>query len=186
VTTLLLVARLIRRRWFLFTLNILLHVMRMSVMLVPALVIRSYLDILTGQVPADWSYGTWVLILVASQVGRYINGFAHAAADTTLVYDLGGYLRQNLVREILRRPGADTLVVVSGQTISRLRDDVEEVTNLVKRIDDVAGRIVFCVSAVAIMAAISGRITLLVIGPMFLLSMLVYLCGRCFGCGACR
>lgn len=178
MTTFLLIARLIRRRWFLFLLNILFHVIRMSAMLVPALAIRACLDILTGDAVVDWSYHTWVLILVGSQVGRYLNVFAHVAVDTTLVYDLGGYLRRNLTREILHRPGADALLVSSGQTISRFRDDVGEVTNLIKRIDDMAGRIFFVSSAVAIMVSISSSITLYVIGPMFLFSMFVYLFGR--------
>ena len=178
MNTLFLVVRLIRRRWFLFALNMLSHIARMGVMLVPALAIRACLDILTGEAEADWSYHTWVLVLLASQVGRYLNVFVYVAVGNTLVYDLGGFVRQNLTREILRRPGADALLVSSGQTISRFRDDVDEVTNLVKRMNDMTGRIVFVASSVAIMLSISSEITLYVIGPMFAFSMFVYLFGR--------
>jgi ATP-binding cassette subfamily B protein len=77
-------------------------------------------------------------------------------------------MRANLLRSVVCAPGpaSTRLPGTSGEAIGRLRDDVEDVVWFVDIWVDVAGGVVFTLTAVAIMLAISPLIAIVVVLPL--------------------
>lgn len=135
---------------------------------VPGLVEKSVFDTLTGVAPA--AIGLWGLIaLYASiEIMRLVLYFGSEWGSWTYRYILQGVLRRNVLASILRRPGAVTPPVSSGDAISRLDNDVAEVADFPTWLPGMMGEALSVVIALVIMARINLTITLVIFIPLLI------------------
>src|SRR3972149_8134610 len=103
----------------------------------PALIIQAFVNMLTGDAPL--TFGAWAIaaFLLASWVGRVLASYGFYYADVPIFADMSTLLRKNLLRYILRRPGASTLPDSPGEAVSRFKNDVNEIPLFVLLINDI-------------------------------------------------
>ena len=73
--------------------------------------------------------GIWgiLALVVATFFGRVIGAYGFYYADVPLFAEIATLLRKNLLKHILRRPGASPLPDSPGEAVSRFRNDVIEI-----------------------------------------------------------
>jgi ATP-binding cassette subfamily B protein len=74
-------------------------------------------------------------------------------------------LRKNLLKHILRRPGAAALPDSPGEAISRFRGDVFEIPLFALWLNDIAGLLIFSIIAIIVMVTIDPTITAMAVVP---------------------
>lgn len=134
----------------------------------PGLILRAFFDLLTGE--ADVSLEIWTIAawLVATEVGRQIGHYGFVVADEPLFAHITTWLRTNLLKNILRRPGAAVLPDSSGEAVSRFRDDVFEIPLFTLFVNDTLIGAVLVLIAIGVMMSIDLPITLLALTPFLL------------------
>src|ERR1043165_6689438 len=97
---------------------------RTCLQIFPALIIKAFFDMLTGDAPLK--FGIWAIIafLLAMWLGRVIGGWGFYYADVPIFADIPTLLRKNLLRYILKRPGASALPDSAGGAVSRFKNAV--------------------------------------------------------------
>jgi ATP-binding cassette subfamily B protein len=138
---------------------------------VPALLMRHFFDLLTGD--AQISLGIWsiVALLLASAVGRIMGMYGLISRAIPFFAHTTTLLRKNLLKNILRRPGASALPASPGEAISRFRGDVFEIPLFAIWLNDILGRLFFGAVAVVVMLSINPSITLLAVLPFVLVGI---------------
>ena len=161
-----LLSRLIRYRFGLFLTNLFLWTGIGLAELVPGLLVKLYFDMLTGETSLRfdvWGIVTLVLMTAILNIGLIGGG---ALVDARYRFSIGTLLRQNLLRQILNRPGAQAISNSLGEAISTFRDDGEVVEETISWFNDQVSLVVYAVIALAIMLQINVQITLLVALPL--------------------
>lgn len=132
----------------------------------PGLLVRHFLDWLTGGAPATQGMW-WIIALVCS---TYLaHGLFFAGGIVTMVtfrFTAGALLRKNLFEHVLNRPGARALPASAGEAISRFGGDVDEVMEYLSWLTSLFGLIVFSLIAAMVMVRINWQITLVVFVPL--------------------
>lgn len=132
----------------------------------PGLIDKAVFDSISGSAPAIASIWALVALYISVGAARLISTFTETYAGQTFRFTTGSLLRRNLLAAALRRPGAVTPPVSSGEAVNRYRDDVNEVTDFPTWLPDVTGNLVSFVIAVVIMASINLTVTLVVFLPL--------------------
>jgi len=136
--------------------------------LLPGLIARSFFDALTGaaQVPVGIVGLLALLVVIAvAQSGLWLGaGFV----EIVLRFTMSGLVRRNLLRHVLRRPGAAALPYSIGETISRFRDDAYLAEDSVDWSDEIVSNGLFVLVAFAILLHVNTRMALVVILPLLL------------------
>ncbi len=139
---------------------------------IPGLIVQHIFDGLTGSAPArigaSQPAGVWTLLglLAAVGVARIVIDFTRVYGEETFRCYGWALLRRNLMLNVLRRPGADTIKISTGDALSRLRWDVMELSDWPSWLPYLGGHAIFAVVATAIMLTINVRITLVAVLPM--------------------
>ncbi|MFL6054748.1 MAG: ABC transporter ATP-binding protein [Actinoallomurus sp.] len=144
------------------------------------LLLKELFDQLSGHHAADLREALWICVaFVGLEVVRgliLVTAWAYGvywweAAATTL--------RANVLRSILTARGAAAarLPHSSGEAIARLRDDVSDLVQVTDDLVDLAGTVLFGVTALAVMAAIDPAVTLALVLPMIAVGVLCRLLG---------
>ena len=145
---------------------------RMCWQVVPGLVMRAFFNLITGEAQAGWGIWSIAALLVATQLGMSLGDLGFYYADVPLFSHVRTLLRRNLLKCILRRPGASALPESPGEAISRFRGDVDEIPLFVIMINDVfTGTIVIAVAIVA-MLRVNLTVTLLALTPLVVVGIL--------------
>lgn len=132
----------------------------------PGLIDKAVFDSISGSAPVAASIWALVALYISVGAARLVSTFIESYAGNTFRLITGALVRRNLLAAALRRPGAVTPPVASGEAVNRYRDDVMEICDFPTWIADVAGNLVSFVIAVAIMASINLTITLVVFLPL--------------------
>ncbi len=156
---------MIRFRPKLWLLNLVAMLVLMMSFQLPGLSMRWFFDLLTGDAPATFGLWTLVAFLFAGEVGRLLGLFGLVGTNVPFFGATLTLLRKNLLRHILRRPGASALPDSPGEAISRFRGDVFEIPLFSLWMNDLLGNIAFSIVALVVMMRINARITLLVMIP---------------------
>ncbi len=145
---------------------------RVAWQLAPALIIQAFFDFLTGE--AQVSFGIWTIVafMVATWLGRVLGGYGFFFADVPIFADIPTLLRKNLLRHILRRPGASPLPDSAGEAVSRFRNDVMEIPLFAIWINDILTGLGIIVVAIILMVRISPQITLLALAPLLVVGII--------------
>jgi ATP-binding cassette, subfamily B, bacterial len=166
-------ARMIRYRPWLYLLHAgLWGTMNLTSLLV-GLVARAFFDTLTGQahVPVgETGLLALLVIIAASQVALWLAG---GFVEILMRFTMSGLVRRNLLRHVLRWPGARALPFSIGETISRFRDDAYNAEDGVDWSDEIAVQGLFAAIAFVVLLHIDVRMTLVAILPLVLVTVVV-------------
>src|SRR5260370_8119967 len=127
---------------------------------------RAFFDTLTGQ--ADLPMGTTglIVLLVVLAVSRVAVWLTAGFVEIILRFTMSGLLRRNLLRHVLKRPGAHALPYSIGETISRFRDDAFQAEDILDWSDEIVGQGLLAVGAFLVLLHIDVRMTLVAILPL--------------------
>jgi ATP-binding cassette subfamily B protein len=145
---------------------------RASWQLVPALAMRAFFDMLTGEAQVTFSVWTIVAFLVAAWLAQVLGRYGFYYADVPIFNDIAMLLRKNLLKHILRRPGASPLPDSAGEAISRFRNDVMEIPLFVIWINDIIVGLIIIVISVALMVNISPSVTVMALAPLLVVGLI--------------
>jgi ATP-binding cassette, subfamily B, bacterial len=156
--------------WFIDLLSVAL--IRFCWQIAPALIIKAFFDMLTGDAPL--TFGIWAIgaFFVASWLGRVVASYGFYYADVPIFADIPTLLRNNLLKHILRRPGASPLPDSAGEAISRFKNDVNEIPLFVILINDIAVGIIVVVVAIILMTQISPSVTVMALIPLLVVGII--------------
>lgn len=160
------------RPWLWFIDLVSVALIRFCWQIAPALIIKAFFDMLTGDAPL--TFGIWgiVAFLVAIWLGRVVASYGFYYADVPIFADIPTLLRKNLLRHILRRPGASPLPDSSGEAISRFKNDVNEIPLFVILINDIAVGIIVVIVAIILMTQISPSVTVMALIPLLVVGVI--------------
>ena len=113
----------------------------------------------------DWLL--WPFALLAMRmVAMWITSITLQSTNGAFSYANAAMLQRNVLRRVLELPGGRALPSSPGETVSRLRDDVEHVIWWPIGFNNVIGSAFTGTIAIAVMLTIDARITALVLLPL--------------------
>ncbi|MBA3944883.1 MAG: ABC transporter ATP-binding protein [Herpetosiphonaceae bacterium] len=143
--------------------------------LAAGLVLRAFFDALSAGMLVGTHIWTLIGLFVAVEVADIVSGASLSFSWGSLLFKSLALLRRNLLRELLSGHAGHTLPEASGGTLSRFRDDAEEVVEFIDRWTDLFGRTFLVSGAMFVMLRLDARITLLVFVPLAIIITLVNL-----------
>ncbi len=166
---------LLFRPWLWFVDLLCVTLIRLCWQIAPALIIKAFFDMLTGE--AKLSFGIWAIIAfsLATWVGRVLASYGFYYADVPIFADMSTLLRKNLLRYILKRPGAAPLPDSPGEAVSRFKNDVNEIPLFVILINDIMVGLVIIGISIYLMAQISPTVTLMALAPLVVVGIVANL-----------
>ncbi|MFZ5921916.1 MAG: ATP-binding cassette domain-containing protein [Chloroflexota bacterium] len=156
--------------WFIDLLSVALF--RFVWQLAPALIMQAFFDMLTGDAPLRFGIWAVVAFLVAAWLGRVLGAYGFYYADVPIFNEMNTLIRKNLLRHILRRPGASPLPDSPGEAVSRFRNDVTEIPLFSIWINDIIVGLVIIGAAIGLMVNISLQVTLLALVPLLVVGFI--------------
>jgi ATP-binding cassette subfamily B protein len=141
---------------------------------VPGLMTREFFNLITQEAPARFGLWTILALLVASGLGRALGSLGMVLSNVPYRYTAMALLQKNMLRQILRRPGAIALPESPGQAVSRFRGDANSLCSYPLGVNDMIGGLVNGAIAIAVMMSINAYITLFALGPVLVVIFLVY------------
>jgi ATP-binding cassette subfamily B protein len=147
-------------------------VFRLMMWQVPALAAREFFNLLSGTASAGLNIWSIVALFILSEWGSVLGMYGIYATNVPFHVHTLSLLRKNLLRHILRRPGADALPRSPGEAVSRFRGDVFELPMFALWLTDAMGLIIFGVIAMLVMLSVDVRITLLAMSPFLFVGLI--------------
>lgn len=141
--------------------------------LAPGLIVRAFLDTLTGAAPVGLSVPGLLALLAGVGLARAVTIFGAVAVEVTVNQTIGALLRRNVLEQVLRRPGARALPATPGEAVSRLRDDVRIISLFLTWTLDPVGQAVAFAVALAVLISIDPLVTLTVFLPLLVVIAVV-------------
>jgi ATP-binding cassette subfamily B protein len=160
------------RPWYMIVDFFTVVLVRIAGQLIPGLMLREFFNLLTGDAPV--SIGIWgiLALVIATFFGRVLGAYGFFYADVPLFADIATLLRKNLLKHILRRPGASPLPDSPGEAVSRFRNDVMEIPLFAIWINDILTGLIIIIISIALMVKISLTVTLISIAPLLLVGII--------------
>lgn len=137
--------------------------------LIPGLVAKKIFDDLTENATLSGGTNGWIALLAGLALGRAALWMIAGYVEIVLRFRTSGLLRRNLLRRVLRRPGAEALPFSIGESISRFRDDAYEAEDALDWTDEITIQGIFALIAVAILLKVSVTLTLATALPLLLI-----------------
>lgn len=167
--------RLIRYKPLWYVLNVLAWSAIYLAPIIPGLVTKWFFDLITNQ--SSFELGIWAIIALfigsaLARAGLILCGFL---TDVNFRVRIGGLVRHNLLRHILRSPGARAIPVSPGEAISNVRDDVEHVEQALSWSVDTFGMTAFAAVSFSILIHIDAKMTFLVFLPLVVVVIIAQL-----------
>lgn len=156
--------------WFVDLLSV--TIFRFSWQIAPALIIKAFFDFIEGGAPLRFGIWTIITFAMAAWLGRVIGGYGFYYADVPIFADIPTLLRKNLLRYILKRPGASSLPDSPGEAVNRFKKDVEEIPLFVILINDILIGLVIVTVAIVLMTRIDARVTAMALIPLALVGII--------------
>lgn len=163
------------RPWLWFVDLLCVTLIRLCWQIAPALIIKAFFDMVTGD--AKLTFGIWAIIAfsLATWAGRVLASYGFYYADVPIFADMSTLLRKNLLRYILKRPGAAPLPDSPGEAVSRFKNDVNEIPLFVILINDIMVGLVIIGISIYLMAQISPTVTLMALAPLVVVGIVANL-----------
>ena len=161
------------RPWYAFADLLAVTIFRLSWQVGPGLVLQAFFNLLAGDAATPGRMTIWGILaaLAALLVGRLVGRYGFVYADPPLFAEVATLLRKNLLKHILRRPGAAPLPESPGEAVSRFRNDVMEIPLFVILLNDIIVGILIIAFAVFLLLQISVPITLLALAPVVIVGL---------------
>lgn len=163
------------RPWLWFIDLLAVAAVRFSSQIAPALIIKAFFDMVTGD--AQLTFGVWAIIgfSVAAWLGRVVGSYGFYVADVPIFADMSTLLRRNLLLYILKRPGATPLPDSAGEAVSRFKTDVNEIPLFVILINDVLVGLGIIAFAIVLMTRINASVTVMALIPLLIVGLIANL-----------
>jgi len=144
---------------------------RFSSQVAPALIIKAFFDMITGN--ATLTFGIWAIVafFVATWFGRVLAGYGFYYADVPIFAEMGTLLRKNLLQYILKRPGASQLPDSPGEAVSRFKGDVNEIPLFVILVNDILVGLAIIVVSIVLMTQINPSVTVMALIPLVIVGV---------------
>ncbi|MCL4868826.1 MAG: ABC transporter ATP-binding protein/permease [Anaerolineae bacterium] len=168
--------KLIRQRPWLFALNAFLWMVIHTAMLWPGLVTKLIFDRITGNAAASFTIWALIALLVGIGVGKFASLYMGIITYVPFRMSVYGTLQLNMMKQVLRQPGAAALPGSPGEAVSRFRGDVERLMFFIS--DWLVDLIGFGLSAavgLGVLFYVNSRITLGVLMPLIIVIILANL-----------
>ncbi len=162
--------------WFIDLLSVV--IFRVAWQILPGLILKAFFDMLTGELQAGINIWTIVAMMVTVFLMRQLGSYGFYYADVPLFAEVATLLRKNLLRHILRRPGASPLPDSPGEAISRFRGDVIEIPLFAIWMNDILTGMVVLVISFVILLRINIPMTLLALIPIVLVGIIASLASK--------
>ncbi len=140
--------------------------------LLAGLIIRAFFDTLTRQASMPVDTTGLIVLLVVLAVSRVVVWLTAGFVEILMRFTMSGLLRRNLLRHILKRPGAYALPYSVGETISRFRDDAYQAEDCIDWSDEITGQGLLAVGAFLILLHINALMTLVTILPLVVVTVI--------------
>jgi ATP-binding cassette, subfamily B, bacterial len=160
------------RPWLCFIDLVSIFIIRLAGEIAPALILRAFFDRLTGGAQVGLDVGSVIALLAAVYLGRVAGEFGFYYADVPIFSEMSYVLRRNLLKHILRRPGAAPLPDSPGEAVSRFRNDVTEIPLFTLWFNDITSGLVMILVSIALMSDISPLVTLISLTPVVLVGLI--------------
>jgi ATP-binding cassette subfamily B protein len=159
------------RPWLWFVDLISVALIRFCWQIAPALIIKAFFDMVTGA--AQLTFGIWAVVafFAATWIGRIIASYGFYYADVPIFADMSALLRKNLLRYILKRPGAAQLPDSPGEAVSRFKTDVNEIPLFVILVNDVMVGLAVIAVSIVLMTQISPSVTVMALIPLVIVGI---------------
>ena len=144
---------------------------RLTQTILPGLIMQAFFNLLAGQTAAGINVWTVAAILVGVYAGRIAGDYGFIFADVPIFSQIAYLLRRNLLKHILRRPGASPLPDSPGEAISRLRNDVTELPLFAIWVNDILAGVGVTVTSIVLMLRINEVVTLFALAPVLLVGL---------------
>jgi len=164
--------RMIRYRRSLWLGNLLAMLFLMLFYQIPGLVLREFFNTLSGSTQAGMNLWTIVALLFCAEIGSVLGMYGLITTNTPFFMNTMTLLRKNLLKHILRRPGASALPDSPGEAISRFRGDTFEISLFALWINDLLGSLAFNIIALVVMVRISPMYTGLALVPFLIVGVI--------------
>lgn len=166
------------RTWYWFVDLASVAVFRAAWQLVPALILQEFFNFITGE--TQLRFGIWSIIawLIATWMGRLLGSYGYFYADVPLFADVSTLLRKNLLKYILKRPGASSLPESAGEAVSRFRGDVMEIPHFVIWINDIIIGLLIIAVSIGLMIKINPSITAIALTPLLIVGFIANVASR--------
>jgi ATP-binding cassette subfamily B protein len=148
-----------------FAFNLLFMVILMLAGQIPSLALREFFNLVTNEATVSLTLPMIIFALFLGEAVRVAGFWGLIHTNVPFFNYVCILLRQNILRHVLRRPGARALPDSPGEAVSRFRGDVEEIGWVALWVNDILGMLAFNLVSLAIMLSISVPITLLVMLP---------------------
>ncbi len=163
---------MVRFRWKLWLGNLGAMLVLTAFWQIPGYIMKAFFDLLSNQTPVRWDVWTLVAFLFACQLGSILGMFGLISTNVPFFVHTMTLLRKNLLRHILRRPGASALPDSPGEAISRFRGDVFEISLFALWINDTLGMVAFGIVALITLFTINARIASVAILPLVVVGVI--------------
>ncbi len=135
---------------------------------IPGLAIREFFNLLSGNSQFGLNLWTLIALLFCAEIASILGIYGLATTNVPFFMNTMTLLRKNLLRHILRRPGAQALPDSPGEAISRFRGDTFEIALFGLWLNDIQGSLAFNAIALIIMIRISPVYTGLALLPLII------------------
>jgi ATP-binding cassette subfamily B protein len=139
---------------------------------IPGLAMREFFNLLSGDAQTGLNIWSIIVLIFAAELGSILGIYGLITTNVPFFNHTMMLLRKNLLKHILRRPGASALPDSPGEAISRFRGDVFEIPLFALWLNDISGLLAFSIVALIIMVHISPTITVLVLLPFIVVGII--------------
>ena len=157
--------------WLCMLHGILWDVMNFSSLL-PGLLVGTFLDSLAGRSHLPGGLPGLVALLVIFALVRSALWLVAGFVEIRMRFLMSGLMRINLLRHVLKRPGAVPLPYPLGETISRFRDDAYSAEDVIDWTDEIVVHSLIALGALVALAWIDLQITIIVTIPLVIVIVL--------------
>lgn len=140
--------------------------------MLPGVLIREFFTLLTDEAAARLGLFALIALLFVSEIGGVAGIFGLILTNVPFFVHNLALLRGNMLRHILRRPGAHALPDSPGEAISRFRGDVFEIPLFALWLNDINGLLVSGVAALVLMFSVHVKITLFAVAPFIIVAFI--------------
>jgi ATP-binding cassette subfamily B protein len=157
---------LFRYKPLLYILNTLAWTLIYLAPILPGLVTKLFFDTLSGSSPYKFGIAAVIALLIASALARSLLIIFGFISDVQFRFRIGALLRRNLLRHILKEPGARAIPCSPGEAISHFRDDVDHLEETISWSVDAFAMTVFAAVSFVILYQIHPQMTMWVFLPL--------------------
>lgn len=159
------VLAMIRFRPGLWVFNLVSMIVLMIASQAPGLIMREFFNTVSKQAPARFDILTLIVFLFICEFGRIMGLFGLLRSNVPFFVHNMTLLRRNMLKHILKRPGAKALPDSPGEALSRFRGDVFELPLFALWLNNLQGMLIFTIIAVTMMCRVNATITALALLP---------------------